>query len=147
MLPYQSLITIDKKAATPVYQQIANHLVAHIREGIIQPGASLPGSRELAKLLEVHRKTIVAAYEELNAQDWIETIPRKGVRVSTQLPEIKPRTFKAATNIPAYAGNTGFSFDLKIPLQSTAPWYANQNLVIDDGFPDVRLAPIDNLMR
>lgn len=147
MLPYQTLITIDKKAAIPVYQQIANHLVTHIREGIIQPGASLPGSRELAKLLEVHRKTIVAAYEELNAQDWIETIPRKGVRVSTQLPEIKPRTFKAAANMPAYAGNTGFSFNVKIPLQSPAPWYAKQTLVIDDGFPDVRLAPIDSLLR
>jgi GntR family transcriptional regulator/MocR family aminotransferase len=147
MLPYQTLISIDKKAPTPIYQQIANHLVTHIREGIIQPGASLPGSRELARLLEVHRKTIVAAYEELNAQDWIETIPRKGVRVSPQLPEIKPRTFKAATNIPAYAGNTGFHFNTKIPLPSSAPWFAKQNLVIDDGFPDVRLAPIDNLLR
>src|SRR5262249_34331262 len=137
----------DKTVPVPVYRQIANHLVTHIREGIIQPGAMLPGSRELAAMLQVHRKTVVAAYEELNAQDWIETLPRKGVRVSVQLPEIKPRSFNAATRIPAYAGDTGFPFDVQVPLPSVPAWYTGQTLVIDDGFPDVRLAPIDSLLR
>jgi GntR family transcriptional regulator/MocR family aminotransferase len=147
MLPFQTLLTINKDAGTPVYQQIANGLVRLIRDGVIKPGSQLPGSREMALLLQVHRKTIVAAYEELLTQDWIETIPRKGVIVSQRLPEIKPRTFKAAAKIPAYAGNTGFTFN-KLPVSATAAAHAGEHrLIINDGFPDYRVAPVDLLMR
>jgi GntR family transcriptional regulator/MocR family aminotransferase len=147
MLPFQTLLTINKATGAPVYQQIANGLVRLIRDGVIKPGAALPGSREMALLLQVHRKTIVAAYQELLSQDWIETIPRKGVIVSQRLPEIKPRSFKAAAKIPAYAGNTGFTFN-KLPVFATSTARAGDyRLIINDGFPDYRLAPIDLLMR
>lgn len=147
MLPFQTLLTINKDAATPVYQQIANGLVRLIRDGVIKPGSPLPGSREMALLLQLHRKTIVAAYQELFTQDWIETIPRKGVIVSQRLPEIKPRTFKAQARIPAYAGNTGFTFNKLPVLAPSAVRPGDQRLVINDGFPDYRIAPIDLLMR
>ena len=148
MLPFQTLLTLNKEAAIPVYQQIANGLIGLIRDGVIKPGAALPGSRELALLLQVHRKTVVAAYQELFTQDWIETIPRKGVIVSQKLPEIKPRSFKAAAKIPAYAGNTGFSFQATGPYPSNAATRsAEHRYIINDGFPDYRIAPIDLLMR
>jgi GntR family transcriptional regulator/MocR family aminotransferase len=147
MLPFQTLLSINRTVATPVYQQIANGLVNLIREGVIKPGSALPGSREMAELLQVHRKTIVAAYQELFTQDWIETIPRKGVIVSQRLPEIKPRSFKAAAKIPAYAGNTGFTFN-KLATYPTSPARQGEHrLIINDGFPDYRIAPIDLLMR
>ena len=106
MLPFQTLISFDKKAAMPVYQQIANGLITIIREGMIKPGFTIPSTREMAKLLQVHRKTIVAAYEELSAQDWIITEPRKGITVSKHLPELKPRSFKNVVNPASYSGNT-----------------------------------------
>lgn len=77
MLPFQTLIPIDKKASTPVYLQVANRLVTLIREGIIKPGAALPGSREMAALLQLHRKTIVAAYEELYTRTGYRPFPAK----------------------------------------------------------------------
>lgn len=147
MLPFSTLLPINKESAMPVYQQIANGLVGLIREGVIKPGATLPGSREMALLLQVHRKTIIAAYQELFTQDWIETIPRKGVIVSQRLPEIKPRTFKAAAKIPAYAGNTGFTFNKIGAYPATAGRSGEHRLVINDGFPDHRIGPIDLLMR
>jgi len=52
-------------------------------DGIIQPGSRLPGSRELAGLLQVHRKNGGGAYNELYAQDWIEVVARKGISVSS----------------------------------------------------------------
>ena len=67
MLPFRTLIVINRKAATPVYRQIANSVMSLIRNGILKPGAPLPSSREMALLLKVHRKTIVAAYDELDA--------------------------------------------------------------------------------
>lgn len=147
MLPYQTLIHINKNAAIPVYQQIANSLINLIREGIIAPGSPLPGSREMSVLLQVHRKTIVAAYQELYTQDWIETIPRKGVMVSQQLPEIKPRSFKTASNIPAYAGHAAFTTNKIISLPGPSFKTGEYHLFINDGFPDQRMGIVDLLLR
>src|ERR1700720_750531 len=116
MLPFSTMILIDREAKTSVYQQIAHQLVKLIRDGILQPGSRLPGSRELAVLLQVHRKTVVAAYDELNAQDWIEAMPRKGISVSARLPELKPKTFKAQVRQPPYAGLAAFGFNQSLSI-------------------------------
>ena len=110
MLPFQTLLVIDRTGATPVYQQIANGLIHIIRNGMIKPGSVLPSTRAMAVLLQVHRKTVVAAYEELSAQDWIESAPRKSISVSKRLPDLKPRSFKRVDEATAYKKTTGNFF-------------------------------------
>jgi GntR family transcriptional regulator / MocR family aminotransferase len=147
MLPFYTLINIHKELGIPVYQQVANALVNLIREGRIPPGAALPSSRKMSQLLQVHRKTVIAAYEELGAQDWIESIPRKGVIVSTHLPELKPRTFKTTTaGEPAAIVTANFYRKLKAPVTTDVQQKKFQ-IVINDGFPDARIAPVDALMK
>jgi len=70
-----TLIRIDKDLSIPVYLQIANGLVNIIKQGALRPGAALPSSRKLAGMLTIHRKTVIAAYDELLAQNWVEAIP------------------------------------------------------------------------
>ncbi|MEO6167280.1 MAG: PLP-dependent aminotransferase family protein, partial [Chitinophagales bacterium] len=147
MLPFKTLIVINSTMVTAVYQQIADQLIGIIRDGLLKPGASLPSSREMALLLHVHRKTVVSAYEELESQDWIETLPRKGVRVLVQLPETKPRTFKAVAKVSGYAGKTGFTYrEVHLPASQSFR-AAGHRLIINDGFPDARIAPVDLLMK
>ncbi|GAB2832484.1 aminotransferase-like domain-containing protein [Ferruginibacter profundus] len=147
MLPFKILLPVNRSLATPVYQQIANKLISLIHEGVIRPGTPLPSTREMAALLQVHRKTIIAAYEELAAQDWISSVLRKGVVVSKDLPEIKPRSFKAAARASSYAGHTGFNFStIAIPLTQMSK-AGNHRLIINDGFPDARIAPVDQLLK
>lgn len=145
MLPFQTLIILNRTAAIPVYQQIANGLIKLIRDGILQPGAALPGSRQMAALLDVHRKTVESAYEELSIQDWIAVIPRKGVRVSQRLPEIRPRDFKDKIAGDTYSNDASFSFLHFDP--TPLPAKGKFRPVINDGFPDPRIAPIDLLLR
>jgi GntR family transcriptional regulator/MocR family aminotransferase len=147
MLPFETLVKIDKRGATPLYQQIANSLSGLIRSGVLKPGAALPPSREMSQLLRVHRKTVVAAYHELFAQDWVETVPRKGVLVSQRLPEIKPRLFRVGVKTPAYAGSTGFSFNKVLYQPAWPERTGSYRLMVNDGFPDPRIAPVDLLMR
>ena len=147
MLPFQTLLVIDRTGATPVYQQIANGLIHIIRNGMIKPGSVLPSTRAMAVLLQVHRKTVVAAYEELSAQDWIESAPRKSISVSKRLPDLKPRSFKRVDETTAYKKTTGnFFLKLAEPTVSIVkkPVY---RLVINDGFPDPRIAPVDGLLK
>ncbi|MBP6812311.1 MAG: hypothetical protein KA138_12365 [Saprospiraceae bacterium] len=51
MLPYSTLISLDKTAKTPVFLQIAAALTENIRRGIIPSGARLPGTRSMAEAL------------------------------------------------------------------------------------------------
>ncbi|HVI47769.1 MAG TPA: PLP-dependent aminotransferase family protein [Chitinophaga sp.] len=141
MLPFKTLIIIDKKSRQHIYLQVAGRMIALIQEGVLKPGQYLPGSRVLAEQLKLHRKTIVAAYEELVSQDWIVPVARKGMMVATNLPAVKPRTFQ--TPASPYADTPRFSF-AKVPSAHVAlqPGVKG-NLIINDGFPDVRLAPLE----
>lgn len=146
MLPFDTLLPTDKTLALPVYQQVAQGMVQHIRNGVLKPGVLLPGTRELAGILNLHRKTVIAAYDELSAQGWIEAVARKGFNVARNLPEIKPQrwnkayAFEKNMAAPFYPVN---SIGFQLPVLTVPP----PRLVIDDGLPDSRLAPMDLLVR
>lgn len=143
----ENLIVIDKNLAVPVYQQIANAVINGIKRGILKPESPLPGSRALAGALQVHRKTVIAAYDELYAQSWVDSLPRKGIFVTKNLPEIQPKALPGA-GANTIAAFTSFAVkkrhDLASGFYRTRP---PQNLVFNDGFPDTRLAPVDLLAR
>ncbi|MFZ6014388.1 MAG: PLP-dependent aminotransferase family protein, partial [Bacteroidota bacterium] len=96
-----------------------------------------------------HRKTMLAAYDELLAQGWIEMIPRKGTFVVQHLPEIKPVKIKPDALVTQYPEKTNFAIDEKnmilFPIRS--PQLAAGSLVLNDGFPDVREAPTELFIR
>ena len=143
----KQLIIIDKSSDVPIYLQIANAMILSIRQGRIRPGLKLPGSRQLAATLKIHRKTMLAAVEELLAQGWIEIIPRKGTFVAKDLPEIKPKKIKGNDVIRGYPMRAGFTFrhDELITFPSSSS--NSSALVINDGFPDIRLAPTELFFR
>ncbi len=148
MLPYEHIIIIEPESKVPVYRQIAISIINAIRSGTLKAGTHLPSSRELAKTLGVHRKTVIAGYEELNAQDWIMIVPRKYVAVSECIPLLKPQKW-GDTNIQVPYEN-----DLDVPFRIIEENKINKNtvscpdiIIIDDGHPDVRLSPIDSLLK
>jgi len=67
----------------PLYRQLESEIIQLICRGILNPGQALPSSRELAQSLQLNRKTVVATYEELVAQGWVESRERSGVYVSS----------------------------------------------------------------
>ena len=90
MLPFKSILNLEKNAKTPLFLQIANGLTENIKTGIIPKGTKLLGTRAMAETLDVHRQTVVAAYDEMIAQGWLETQASKGTFVSLKIPEVKP---------------------------------------------------------
>ncbi|MFU8815346.1 MAG: PLP-dependent aminotransferase family protein [Pseudomonadales bacterium] len=69
----------------PLARQVFVALKRRIASGELPAGTRLPGSRELARKLQVARGTVVSAYRQLEAEGYCETRPRSGTRVS-QLP-------------------------------------------------------------
>ncbi|MEM7370111.1 MAG: PLP-dependent aminotransferase family protein [Bacteroidota bacterium] len=132
MLPFASLLHLSDDSKLPVYLRISNAIIEQISQGTIRPGTRLPSSRALADMLQVHRKTIVAAYDELYAQGWIESRSTKGTFVNDQLPTVDPVPLTPSTPDQELT-SSGLSQEVLLPLR------------FDDGFPDTRLAPLASL--
>ncbi|MES2520993.1 MAG: PLP-dependent aminotransferase family protein [Bacteroidota bacterium] len=143
-IPFKTLLEINKDSSLPIYVQIANGISQNIQSGILKTGTKLLGTRQMAELLEVHRKTVVAAYDELYSEGWIEVFPKKGTFITQKLPTVKPISFSekgifSKKDTPSILiPNNSF---IKIPL------VVSQRLAFNDGLPDVRLAPRDELAR
>lgn len=139
MFPWKSVIKLKTSCNVPIYLQIANQIVCQIKESHVQPGARLPGSRAMSDLLEVHRKTVVAAYEDLEAQGWIEIHPSKGAFVNTKLPEKAPERLAKSTLKMGFPANTGF--EVKPYRNIHDPTTPPLGIIgLHDG-PDLRLVP------
>lgn len=131
---------------SPRYMQIAHGLVHEIERGRLQPGDYLPSSRDLAEALEVNRKTIVTAYEELIAQGWLASAGTRGTRVSTSLPRGETATTPHLPVAKAAApDDTEYPF-LAAPDRPIAVPVGHWRK-LDEGVPDGRLLPADLLAR
>jgi DNA-binding GntR family transcriptional regulator len=81
-------ILLDRASAVPLHRQIYRQIGEAIRGGAIQNQARLPSTRVMAKLLRVSRNTVLAAYEDLAADDLLRAERGTGMRVHhTPLPE------------------------------------------------------------
>ncbi|THU41147.1 PLP-dependent aminotransferase family protein [Niastella caeni] len=145
MLPWKTIIQMQKDCDTPVYLQIANSVIHEMRKGRVGPGLKLPGTRQMAEILEVHRKTIVRAYEELDAQGWIEMHPSKGTFTSKELPEINGRHFTKNHNQNAFPKTTGYH--VKVNTGIRTPVLPLRHIMGFHDGPDMRLIPSDELGR
>jgi GntR family transcriptional regulator/MocR family aminotransferase len=71
-------LQIDLESDVPVYRQIADGVRDAAVEGRLQAGRRLPPTRDLARHLGVNRNTVVAAYEQLAADGWVESRTGRG---------------------------------------------------------------------
>lgn len=76
-------IIISNQSIVPLYTQIMEQIKQFIITGVLQAGEMLPSIRGLAKELKVSIITIKRAYEELELEGFIETLPGKGTFVAT----------------------------------------------------------------
>jgi GntR family transcriptional regulator/MocR family aminotransferase len=145
MLPYKTLIQVDRKAPVTLYIQVCNTFITLITNGTLRPSDVLPSSRILAGLIGINRNTVKLAYEELISQGWAESIERKGVFVLSKLPLLSSAKLPEAKDSESH--QEAFLWTNNFKNTITAKNSHITVLSIDDGFPDVRLAPVDQLMR
>jgi len=69
-----------------LYLKIADAIRIAISNNTVAAAEKLPSARTLAEQLSVNRHTVMAAYNELVAQGWVETKERQGYSVATSLP-------------------------------------------------------------
>lgn len=72
---------------TPRFRWFYDELRSAILMGRLQPGARLPATRDLAREYGLSRGTIVAAFEQLGSEGYVEGKTGSGTYVSQVLPE------------------------------------------------------------
>ena len=104
-------IFITADSAIPLYEQITSQIKEQVLKGNIEQGSLLPSIRMMAKELKVSIITVKRAYEELEAEGFVETVPGKGTYISlankerlrelqlSQIEEQLEQTIKAAKSI------------------------------------------------
>lgn len=71
-------INISNSSGKPIYEQILTQIKAQIIAGELAEGEMLPSMRTLAKELRISVITTKRAYEELEREGFISSVPGKG---------------------------------------------------------------------
>ncbi len=146
MFPYKTSILLDRSSNQSLYLQLSKQIIELIKENRLPSKTKLPGSRTLSELLGVHRKTIVACYDELTLQGWIESIPKKGTFVHNSLPELEQQKLSDETK-KEFKLTAGFKFYKNEVLKNTLTSNLENFTSINDGVSDGRLTPINEIAR
>lgn len=81
-------IIIDNKSGVPIYDQIYSQIKAQIIGDALRQDEALPSIRSLAKDLRISVITTKRAYDELEADGFIYTLPGKGSFVAPKNTEL-----------------------------------------------------------
>ena len=72
------MISLNYRDSRPIYEQIKDGLRKLIVTGALRPDEKLPSVRALAAQLAINPNTIQRAYNELEGEGYIYSVPGKG---------------------------------------------------------------------
>lgn len=72
------MLHLDYRDARPIYEQVKDGLRKLVVTGAIREGEKLPSVRVLASSLAINPNTIQKAYEALEAEGYVYSVPGKG---------------------------------------------------------------------
>ena len=75
-------IVISNSSDKPIYEQIASQIREQVLTGALIEGQQLPSIRALATQLRISAITTKRAYQDLETQGFIHTVPGKGCFVA-----------------------------------------------------------------
>lgn len=81
-------IIISNSSNVPIYEQIKEQIKSKIISNELKVGEMLPSIRSLAKDLRISVITTKNAYEQLEKEGYVETVPAKGTYVANKNVEI-----------------------------------------------------------
>lgn len=141
--PWQLEMEIDRESNTSIHIQIAQQIINEIQLGRFPIGMALPGTRGLANKLNINRKTVVQAYEELISQGWLNTESKRGTFVSSKKIS-SVNSLKPATKETNYKIKSSLTNDVSTYVNKR---YENDIIHFSSGLSDSRLIPLDVLSR
>ncbi|WP_249281194.1 PLP-dependent aminotransferase family protein [Paenibacillus sp. 7516] len=95
---------LDENMGRPIYVELSDHIKKEIITGNLAEHGKLPSVRKLAELLGISTTPVEWAYQQLVAEGYIYSLPRRGYRIRAMTDNY------SAIQIPmedSHSGNTG----------------------------------------
>ena len=136
---------VNPQLEIPIYQQLVDHIRAHIKTGRLPAGAQLPTVRKLADELDLAHGTIKRAYDELEKEGLVEKVQGRGTFVSYQpenLESRKERAMVAIDQLFDQLEKMNFSISemnifIRLKLQERAAQQANLKIAVVADTPEL----------
>lgn len=125
-----------------LYQQIVDHFKRQIRSRHLPAGTRLPTIRQLAEALGVTRVTVQSAYDELQAQGWIEATVGRGTFVCAEPPLLPAMSLMTPGFGQQLTPDAVINDLLQIHQLQAEPHSAGHSLALAS--PDPRLFPMES---
>lgn len=93
------MFALDYKSRLPIYEQLYRSVAKMAALGAIDAGESLPSVRALAQELGVNPNTVQKAYQMLEHDGIIYSVPGKGSFLSGESPALKQQRKMAAEKL------------------------------------------------
>ncbi|ULR44236.1 GntR family transcriptional regulator [Rhizobium sp. K102] len=87
----------DAGLTGPLYKRLAQALTGLVQEGLLKPGAALPGERDLAEALKLGRVTVRTAYRDLMASGVLESRHGSGTFVSSRVERMEQSLWRLSS--------------------------------------------------
>ena len=84
-------IALDPGNGTPMHAQLTDWFRRAILDGRLHPGQRVPSTRNLARELKISRIPVLAAFEQLSAEGYLETFVGAGTCVAGSIPHSRPK--------------------------------------------------------
>ncbi|MFB6611305.1 PLP-dependent aminotransferase family protein [Agromyces sp. NPDC056379] len=101
------IIDIDRSSTAPLGAQLVDELRRRVLSGSLRPGDPVPSTRALASAIGISRSVVVAAYDQLAGEGYLDS--RQGA--VTRVAELQPRTERAADAAASGPGATAARSD------------------------------------
>ena len=95
------MFILKPQSRLPIFEQLKAQILECISLGILAPNDKLPSVRSLANELAINPNTVAKAYQELELQGYVYTMPGKGCFVNDnhlddQIKRLKLKEFEQA---------------------------------------------------
>src|SRR5271166_1871609 len=110
---------VKRSTATPLFRQIYAQIRSAALTGALAPGTKLPSSRALATSLGVARASVVAAYEQLLTEGYVEARAGSGTFVAANLVRLTSASRRGGSRKAKRPSIRTEPFSLAVPKRAT----------------------------
>ena len=120
-------IALDPVGARPMYRQLSEWFRHAIIEGRLRPGQRIPSTRSLAEELKISRIPVLAAYEQLCAEGYLETFTGAGTCVARAIVDarLKKKPASGSSRAQGSVRGRGISERARSIPSPPRPWLKN----------------------
>ncbi|WP_410512204.1 PLP-dependent aminotransferase family protein [Paenibacillus sp. BR2-3] len=141
-MTYELLIRIDKTLVTSLSRQVYEQIIQSITNGCLRTGDQIPSTRLMSEQIQVSRSVILQAYEQLQAEGYLEMrkgagtfIAANAAGIDTDLDNESHLYCEVTTKVPSFIAAENSPLSANLNNNNAVPYDFRHGVPAWDVFP------------